>query len=106
GSNFRLSSSGGNSGVAWFPLGPRDVYRPSYVTSRGYFENINRSNTVVNTTVINNYYNNTNVTNVVYANRQVQGAVVAVPTSTFVQSQPVSRAAVRVTREMNVVSAP
>ena len=73
--------------------------------SRGYFENVNRSNTVVNNTVINNYYNNSNVTNVVYANRQVPGAVVAVPTTAFVQSQPVGRAAVRVTREQ-VASAP
>ena len=106
GSNFQLTISSGNvGGVAWFPLGPREVYRPSYPVSRGYFENVNRSNTVVNTTVINNYYNNTNVTNVVYANRQVPGAVVAVPTTAFVQSQPVGRAAVRVTREM-VASAP
>ena len=75
GNNFQLSISSGNvGGVAWFPLGPRDVYRPSYAVSRGYFENVNVSNTVINTTVINNYYNNTNVTNVVYANRQVPGA--------------------------------
>ncbi len=101
GSNFQLAISGGNvGGIAWFPLGPREVYRPSYAVSRGYFENINRSNTVINNTVINNYYNNTNVTNVVYANRQVPGAVVAVPTTAFVQSQPVSRAAVKVPREM------
>ena len=106
GSNFQLAISGGNvGGVAWFPLGPREVYRPSYPVSRGYFENVNRSNTVINNTVINNYYNNSNVTNVVYANRQVPGAVVAVPTAAFVQSQPVSGAAVRVTREM-VASAP
>ena len=106
GNNFQLVVGGGNvGGVAWFPLGPREVYRPSYAVSRGYFENINRSNTVVNTTVINNYYNNSNVTNVVYANRQVPGAVVAVPTTTFVQSQPVGRAAVRVTPAM-VASAP
>ncbi len=106
GSNFQLAiSSGGGGGIAWFPLGPREVYRPSYAVSRGYFENVNRSNTIVNTTVINNYYNNTNVTNVVYANRQVAGAVVAVPTATFVQSQPVARAAVRVTPAM-VASAP
>ena len=26
--------------------------------SRGYYENINRSNTVINNTVINNTYNN------------------------------------------------
>jgi uncharacterized protein DUF6600 len=106
GNNFQLAISGGNvGGVAWFPLGPREVYRPSYVVSRGYFENINRSNTVINTTVINNYYNNTNVTNVVYANRQVPGAVVAVPTTAFVQSQAVSKAAVRVSKEM-IVSGP
>ncbi len=106
GSNFQLTISSGNvGGVAWFPLGPREVYRPAYPVSRGYFENVNRSNTVINTTVINNYYNNTNVTNVVYANRQVPGAIVAVPTTVFVQSQPVSRAAVRVARE-TVGSAP
>ena len=106
GSNFQIAVSGGNvGGVAWFPLGPREVYRPSYAVSRGYFENVNRSNTVINNTVINNYYNNANVTNVVYANRQVAGAVVAVPTTTFVQSQPVGRAAVRVAPAA-MVSAP
>jgi len=106
GSNFQIAISSGNvGGVAWFPLGPREVYRPSYAVSRGYFENVNRSNTVINTTVINNYYNNSNVTNVVYANRQVAGAVVAVPTATFVQSQPVGRAAVRVA-PATIASAP
>jgi len=106
GSNFQLVIGSGNvGGVAWFPLGPREVYRPSYAVSRGYFENVNRSNTVVNNTVINNYYNNSNVTNVVYANRQVPGAVVAVPTATFVQSQPVGRAVVKVAPAM-LASAP
>jgi hypothetical protein len=101
GSNFQLSiASGPVGGVAWFPLGPREVYRPAYAVSRGYFENVNRSNTVINTSVVNNYYNNTNVTNVMYANRQVPGAVVAVPTNVFIQSQPVSRSAVRVTRDV------
>lgn len=106
GNNFQLAVSSGNvGGVAWFPLGPRDVYRPSYAASRGYFENINRSNTVINNTVINNYYNNTNVTNVVYANQRVPGAVVAVPTSAFVQSQPIAKAAMRVAPD-RMVSAP
>ena len=100
GSNFQLSiSSGPIGGVAWFPLAPREVYRPSYAVSRDYYERINRSNTVVNNTVIQNTYNTTNVTNIVYANRMVPGAVVAVPTTTFVQSQPVSRAAVRVSTQ-------
>jgi hypothetical protein len=106
GSNFQLAiSSGVVGGVAWFPLGPRDVYRPAYAASRGYYENINRSNTVINNTVINNTYNNSNVTDVVYANRRVPGAVVAVPTTTFVQSQPVSRAVVRISQE-TMVSVP
>jgi hypothetical protein len=103
GSNFQLTISSGNvGGVAWFPLGPREVYRPAYPVSRGYFERVNVSNTVINNTVINNYYNNTNVTNVVYANRRVPGAVIAVPATTFVQSQPVSRSAVRVSEDMMV----
>jgi hypothetical protein len=103
GENFQLSISTGTvGGVAWFPLGPREVYRPAYPVSRRYFENINQSNTVINNTVINNYYNNTNVTNVVYANRQVPGAVVAVPATAFVQSQRVSRVAVQVSPDVMV----
>jgi len=106
GNNFQLTISSGNvGGVAWFPLAPREVYRPSYPVSRAYFENANRSNTVINNTVINNSYNVTNVSNVVYANQRVPGAVVAVPQTVFVQSQPVSRAAVRVSGQV-LASAP
>lgn len=106
GNNFQLSISSGNvGGIGWFPLAPREIYRPSYAVSRGYFENVNISNTVINNTVINNYYNNSNVTNVVYANRSVPGAVVAVPTNVFVQSQSVARSAVPISRDM-VVSGP
>jgi Family of unknown function (DUF6600) len=96
-SNFQVRGSHGNvGGIAWFPLGPRDVYRPSYRVSQQYFQNINNSNTVINNTVINNYYSNTNVTNNMYANRQVPGAVVAVPRTAFAQSQPVPVEVVRV----------
>jgi hypothetical protein len=103
GENFQLSISTGTvGGVAWFPLGPREVYQPAYPVSRRYFQNINQSNTVINNTVINNTYNNTNVTNVVYANRQVSGAVVAVPATAFVQSQRVSRVAVQVSPDVMV----
>ena len=106
GSNFQLAISSGNvGGVAWFPLAPREVYRPAYNVSRGYFENINRSNTVINTTIINNTYNNSNVTNVIYANRQVEGAVIAMPTNAFVQSQQASRSGVRVSAD-SLVNAP
>jgi hypothetical protein len=100
GDNFRLTLSSNNGGdVAWFPLGPREVYRPAYRVSREYFLNVNSSNTVVNTTVINNTYNVTNVNGAVYANRHVPGAVVAVPRSVFGQSLPVARVAVHPPRE-------
>ena len=91
---------GGN--VGWFPLGPREVYVPSYRVSRGYVNRVNVSNTTVNVTQVTNVYNTTiinkttNVTNVTYVNRGVRGAVTAVPQRTFTGAQPVARAAVRV----------
>ena len=113
GSNFQVSVTVGSVGAAigWFPLAPREVYQPSYPVSPVYFENINRSNAVIAPTTITNIYNTTivnnttHITNVTYANRQVAGAVVAVPTQTFVQSQPVAKATVPVATAV-VVSAP
>ena len=94
---------GVGAGVAWFALGPREVYVPSYPVSRGYVRNINVSNTTVNTTVINNVYNTTiiknktvNVTNVTYVNRGVPGAVAATTSQAFASAQPVSRNIVHV----------
>ena len=89
---------GVGAGVAWFALGPREVYVPCYPVSRRYVNNINISNTTVNTTVINNVYNTTiinnktvNVTNINYVNRHVPGAVAEVSSQTFKTAQPVSR---------------
>ena len=88
--------------VAWFPLGPREVYVPSYNVSQGYVNRVNISNTTVNQTTITNVYNttivnkNTTITNVNYVNRNVQGAVTAMPQRAFATAQPVSRNAVRV----------
>ena len=104
GSNFQVNASSGNSSgnvgaVGWFPLGPREIYRPAYAVSRNYFTNVNVSNTVINNTIIVNNYDNRNVpdgNNAVYANRTVRGAVVTVPTSAFAQSQSVARAQLRV----------
>ena len=89
---------GGN--VGWFPLGPREVYVPSYHVSREYVNRVNISNTTVNNVQITNVYNttiiskSTNITNVTYANRNVRGAVTAVPQRAFASAQPVGRAAV------------
>src|SRR5579862_6739873 len=91
---------GGN--VAWFPLGPREVYVPSYPVSRGYVNRVNVSNTTVNVTQVTNVYNTTiinkttTITNVTYVNRNVQGGVTAVPQRAFASAQPVARAAVAV----------
>jgi len=106
GGDLRLSLSvgGGAAGIAWFPLGPGEVYQPAYRVSREYLTNVNVSNTRVTnvniTNVYNNYTTNTAVTNVTYRNREAPGAVTAVPTTAFVQSQPVARAAVQVPREL------
>ena len=96
---------GGN--VGWFPLGPREVYVPSYHVSRGYMNRVNISNTTVNNTTITNVYNttivnkSTNITNVTYLNKNVAGAVTAVPQRAFVNAQPVATVAVAVNaREM------
>lgn len=84
------------STVAWFPLGPRDVYRPSYTTSREYFYNLNASNARVDRQQLTAVYDNRSV-NVTYVNRQVPGAIIAVPAAAFSQSQPVARITIRIT---------
>ncbi|MGA9545789.1 MAG: DUF6600 domain-containing protein [Candidatus Sulfotelmatobacter sp.] len=91
---------GGN--VGWFPLGPREVYVPSYHVSEAYVTRVNVSSTTVNVTQVTNVYNttiiknSTTITNITYANRGVQGAVMVVPQQAFVSAQPVARAAVTV----------
>jgi hypothetical protein len=91
------------AGVAWFPLGPRDVYCPSYHVSKRYVERVNVSNTViVNRTQVTNVYNNVyvnrtvNVTNVTYQNQRYNNAVTATSQASFTTAQPVGRNMVRV----------
>lgn len=92
GPRFNLSISvGGGGGVAWFPLGPREVYVPAYHASPTYINRVN----ITNTNIANvNIYNN--VTNVRYVNQTAPGAVTAVSRETFVNARPVGRAAMPV----------
>jgi FecR protein len=91
-------------GVAWFPLGPRDVWVPSYHVSAVYMTNVNITNTrILNRTEITNVYNTTviNRTTNVSVNRTYQyqsspGAVTAVSKTAFQNGEPVGRAAVQV----------
>jgi len=100
GSGFSVGVSSGPA-IGWFPLAPREVYRPSYNVSRDYYRQVNVSNTVINTTVINNTYVSNFTTTTVppiartnYRNLQVPNAVTAVPPAAFAQAQRVDRVAV------------
>jgi len=95
---------GGGGPIGWFPLGWGEPYIPSYHVSRNYFTNVNVSNTTINNTVINNYYGNysagnVNYNQITYANRNINGAVTAVPAAAFVSSKPVAASAIAVNRE-------
>jgi hypothetical protein len=91
-----MSFGGGGGGVAWFPLGPREVYVPPYHTSVRYVQNVNVTNTTVNVVNVTNVYNNVNVTKVTYMHQNNVQAVTAVSHDTFVNARPVAAAAVRV----------
>ena len=101
--NFAVGiGMGGGTAVAWFPLGPREVYVPSYPVSREYVDRVNVSNTAVNSVTVTNVYNttiisnNTQVTRINYVNRRAPGAITVVPDNAFRSAQPVDRSAVRV----------
>lgn len=102
GNNWSVSLSfGDRSPVGWFPLGPRDVYVPSYRASRGYFGRVNQNNTIINTTIINNYYTSysrgdSSIDNFNYAYRRQNGALTAVSRDTFVNARSVRGAQLRV----------
>jgi len=101
GFSVSIGLGGGMAGVAWFPLGPRDVWVPGYHCSPAYVQNVNISNsTVINRTQITNVYNTTtvnniNVTNITYMNQNAPGAVTAVPREAFASGRPVAAAAVQ-----------
>ena len=91
--------------VAWFPLGPREVYVPSYRVSPAYVNRVNVTNTTVNVTQVTNVYNttivnnNTTINNVTYVNQNVRGGVTAMPQHAFASAQPVARTAVAVNQQ-------
>lgn len=85
GPGFGVSAAfGAGGGVAWFALGPGELYRPVYAVSPVYMQAVNVRYGVLNV----------NVVNVNYVNRGVAGAVIAVPQAAFVGARPVAGAAV------------
>jgi hypothetical protein len=74
----------GNGGVqGWFPLGPREPYRPWYHHGREYRDRVNVDVTVVSTREVH------------YVNRP---RITAVPVTVFQGGEPVDRRVVRVTQ--------
>ncbi|QEZ45101.1 branched-chain amino acid ABC transporter substrate-binding protein [Cupriavidus oxalaticus] len=73
---------GGGPGVAWYPLGPRDAYRPAYRASPGYVARINR-------VTVNNFMRGDRGRPAPYANRNVPGAITGMPARNFVEGRPV-----------------
>ncbi|MGD0483110.1 MAG: DUF6600 domain-containing protein [Gemmatimonadales bacterium] len=85
-------SLGAGGGVGWVPLGPNEVFVPAYRNSPTYARNINVTN--VNVTRID--VTRVDINTAHYANRNIPGAVTAVPRDVFMGSRPVQRAAVPV----------
>jgi hypothetical protein len=82
-----VGGAGFTAGVAWFPLGPAEVYRPAYHVSDAYVRRVN----VASVNVLN-----LNVTNVRYVNRGAPGAMTVVRQDDFVHARPVARVMVAV----------
>lgn len=92
-----ISLDGRSNPIGWFPLGPREVYMPSYRASRDYFSRVNINNTVINNTVINNYYSgyargDNRISQPSYMHRHRSGAITAVPNDVFVNARAVRTA--------------
>lgn len=74
----------GFRGAAWFPLGPREVYRPVYRSSDFYLRRINHG-----------HVTNINVTNV-YINQRTRGAITAADRDVFLGRRHVGREMARI----------
>lgn len=105
GGGWGASLSFGGAAVGWVPLGPGEIYAPTYQVSQNYFRTVNvSSTTIVNTVNITNVYNNvyvnktvTNVTvNQKFANMAAPNAVTAMPQNAFASGRPVKQAGVSV----------
>ncbi|SPA02206.1 conserved hypothetical protein [Cupriavidus taiwanensis] len=71
---------GSGPGVAWYPLGPRDAYRPVYRASPTYVARINR-------VTVNNFVMGDRRPPP-YVNRTVPGAITGMPARNFVEGRP------------------
>jgi hypothetical protein len=95
----RTTGANGNGAVGWFPLGPRDVYRPGYKVSQTYFTRI-ISQQHGDQQHRDQRYNNRNSARANYSNQQVAGAVIAVPRTARAIPAGVTSSVARFTRRL------
>lgn len=85
--------------VGWFPLGPREAYVPAYSTNRDYYLRLNRS-AAVQDRVLDDRWRRSEFREGGMSAQNLrlmnQRYATVVPTSAFVSSQPVGRAAMRI----------
>jgi hypothetical protein len=94
--------------VGWFPLGPREVYVPPYTTNRDYYQRLNRSARIEDR-ILEDRWQRAQRREAFLASRDQammnQRFATVVPTTAFVRSQPVMRAALPV-QPQAIVAAP
>jgi hypothetical protein len=76
GPSWSIAVGSGQPGVAWFPLGPSDMWRPGFRASRSYISNVNRAVMVSRSPAG------------LYANQQRPGAMTAVSADDFGRTRP------------------
>ncbi|MGA2696909.1 MAG: DUF6600 domain-containing protein [Terriglobales bacterium] len=84
----------GRAGFGWCALGWREPFHPWYGASRGYFRNVNITNTRITNInrATNNFYNHTGNANAMnHANMSRPGGFTAAPKSTLTNSSPVNK---------------
>jgi hypothetical protein len=94
GPDFRFHfQMGVGFGVAWFPLGPREVWLPPYRASRPYVTHINVTNTIIHN---ESRIPTTDIGRQNYVNRSAMDAITAMPRDLFLRGEPAQRNAERV----------
>lgn len=99
----QLGNQGRNTGpVGWFPLGPREAYVPPYSTNRDYYQRINRAARIQDRDLNDRWARAQRREAFVAGQNSVlanQRFATIVPSQAFVRSQPVQRAALKVTAD-------
>ena len=98
----QLGNQGRNGPVGWFPLAPREAYVPPYSTNRDYYQRINRAARIQDRDLDDRWERAQRREAYVAGQNSVlanQRFATIVPSQAFVRSEPVQRAALKVTAD-------